>query len=139
MPPAITQRARVSGARQDLLEPAVRLVRRPLRDERRGGEAGRDVEERQVQLEQAAGGAEVEAGEDRGEGLEQVGVAPDLLGERPDQRGQEGAHQAQPDAPGQRPRQLVAEGPADGPADAQDVRRAGRAARGRRSPPGRAG
>ena len=53
--PLTSQRARVSGRREDLLEAAAGLVRRPLRDERRGCEPGGDEEQLDEDLEEAGG------------------------------------------------------------------------------------
>ena len=56
--------------------------------------------------------------------LSRSGLSSICVGHRPDERGQDGAHDAEPDAPRQRSRQLVAERPADRAPDAEDRRRA---------------
>src|SRR5450759_2771696 len=68
----------------------------------------------------AAGRREVEAGEDRGEGLREIGVLPQLARHRPNQRRDERAHESEPDPPRERAWHLLAERPADRPADTKD-------------------
>ena len=121
--PENTQRARASGVARTISR------RPPVSSDAHfdtnvaAAKPGGDVEQLDVELEEATGRGRIEPREGSPEDLQEVLVPGDLGGHRAHDRGQHGAHEAEADAPRQRPRELVAERAAGRAADPEHTRR----------------
>ena len=118
------------GRRQDHLQAAVGLVRRPLGHERGAREPGRDEQHLHVQLEEAAGRRRGRSpGKIVAKVRQQVRAAPSWSAIDPTSEASSAPMRPRPIPQAEGPRQLVAERPAERAADAEDRRREARAAR----------